>query len=1033
MRASQLPLLAAVLVATHSAASGTTVYVDATSGSGGNTVLSNGGTFTPPLNGTTGADQNWEQRTVFAASGNIYESAGKASENAPELRTTITGLTPGATYQIHAHLWDGSGSGAAWNLRAGLAANPGANTLFANPAESAGIGATAAVLASSLTYTTAPSLFTEGDRTMFAASLGNAVADSGGGIQVYIDDLPSTVGSNRRAFYDGVSYLLVSPPPVTGPITYTDATLSNTVRRDGQPLVPAAQGNTVIDQNWETRTLGNNANVFESNADGPEDAPLLATTLSALTPNSDYVLYAYFWHDGRDWRLKASGKVSDIASNGTPVDLSDDFLPAQPLTHFSPLGNALGTATLAPAAIGTDFTTSLLLTEGNRVLRQAPLGKFTSSATGQLTVFIDDVAGSGEGNRVWYDGIGHKPVVPLAPAADDDRDGLSNGAEATAGTDPYLPDTDGDTYSDNTELAEGSNPLNAASIPSLPGNAVVIAPDGAWTWFNDERAIVHQGALFSGYVRANGTYGLTRRDLTTGNTAHVTLSSAASQQQDDHNNPSLTPLPDGRLLALYSKHGGATAYYQRTSLVPSPATPADWGPEIVRTVPANNTYANTSRLSGESNTLYNFHRCINFNPTLTLSTDNGETWGTSRQLLGTGSGSTRPYPRYCSNNVDRIDFIYTDGHPRDVNNSVYHLYYNNGGLYKTDGTLVDTLASIPLDHDGGQRGSVIYPYSATAWGPGDGPDNWIPTGRGWTWDVHYGTGNTPVCVFQVQKDNVTGTGTGWNHDRIYYYYARWTGTAWQRRFIAHGGRPLYANEDDYGGGMCLDPEDPRIVYFSSNAANPFALGDIDNVPLRPSDRYEIWRGFTADGGLTFTWTPITQNSAADNLRPIVPPAHGRDELLLWFNGTYTTYTNYSTRVLGRIGDPLQSFASWSQGLGLSGTSPSDADQDGIDDLLEFAFSGDPLSAASRPLPSWNGQTLSVTWPADRGGIEWHLETSTDLGQWETTVILRPRDLPQEIDAGYQVETVEGTPQSARITPPATAGTRFFRTRIVPTD
>ena len=1033
MRASQLPLLAAVLVATHSAASGTTVYVDATSGSGGNTTLANGGTFTPPLNGTTGADQNWEQRTVFAASGNIYESAGEASENAPELRTTITGLTPGATYQIHAHFWDGSGTGAAWNLRAGFSANPGANTLFANPAESAGIGATAAVLASSLTYTTAPSLFTEGDRTMFAASLGNAVADSGGGIQVYIDDLPSTVGSNRRAFYDGVSYLLVSPPPVTGPITYTDATLSNTVRRDGQPLVPAAQGNTVIDQNWETRTLGNNANVFESNADGPEDAPLLATTLSALTPNSDYVLYAYFWHDGRDWRLKASGKVSDIASNGTPVDLSDDFLPAQPLTHFSPLGNALGTATLAPAAIGTDFTTSLLLTEGNRVLRQAPLGKFTSSATGQLTVFIDDVAGSGEGNRVWYDGIGHKPVVPLAPAADDDRDGLSNGAEATAGTDPYLPDTDGDTYSDNTELAEGSNPLNAASIPSLPGNAVVIAPDGAWTWFNDERAIVHQGALFSGYVRANGTYGLTRRDLTTGNTAHVTLSSAASQQQDDHNNPSLTPLPDGRLLALYSKHGGATAYYQRTSLVPSPATPADWGPEIVRTVPANNTYANTYRLSGESNTLYNFHRCINFNPTLTLSTDNGETWGTSRQLLGTGSGSTRPYPRYCSNNVDRIDFIYTDGHPRDVNNSVYHLYYNNGGLYKTDGTLVDTLASIPLDHDGGQRGSVIYPYSATAWGPGDGPDNWIPTGRGWTWDVHYGTGNTPVCVFQVQKDNVTGTGTGWNHDRIYYYYARWTGTAWQRRFIAHGGRPLYANEDDYGGGMCLDPEDPRIVYFSSNAANPFALGDIDNVPLRPSDRYEIWRGFTADGGLTFTWTPITQNSAADNLRPIVPPAHGRDELLLWFNGTYTTYTNYSTRVLGRIGDPLQSFASWSQGLGLSGTSPSDADQDGIDDLLEFAFSGDPLSAASRPLPSWNGQTLSVPWPADRGGIEWHLETSTDLGQWETTVILRPRDLPQEIDAGYQVETVEGTPQSARITPPATAGTRFFRTRIVPTD
>jgi hypothetical protein len=1031
MHPSRLPVLAAALVATHSAASGNTVYVDATSGSGGNTTLANGSTFSPPLNGTTGNDDNWEQRTPFAAGGNVYDSAGEVAENAPELRTTVTGLTPGATYQIHVHFWDGSGAGAVWNLRAGFTANPGANTLFANPPESAGIGATAAVLASSLTYTTAPSLFTEADRTMFAAPLGSAVADSEGRIRVFIDDLPSTMGANRRAWFDGVSYRLVSPPPVTGPISYTDATLANTVRRDGQPFVPAAQGNTVIDNNWETRTLGNSGTVFESNADGAEDAPLLATTLSGLTPSSDYVLYAYFWHDGRDWRLKASAKADDIADNGTPADLSDDFLPAHPLTHFSPTGNALGTATLGPAALGTDFTASPLLTEGNRVLRQAPLGKFTADASGTLTVFIDDVAGSGEGNRVWYDGIGHKPVVPLSPAADDDRDGLSNGAEATAGTAPYLPDTDGDTYSDNTEITEGSDPLNAASVPALPGNAVEVAPDGVWTWFNDERAIVHQGALFSGYVRSNGTYGLTRRDLATGSTAHVTLSTAASQQQDDHNNPSLTPLPDGRLLALYSKHAGPAVYYQRTSLVPSPATAADWGPEITRTVPASNTYANTYRLSGESNTLYNFHRCINFNPTLTLSTDNGETWGTSRQLLGTGSGSTRPYPRYCSNNIDRIDFIYTDGHPRDVNNSVYHLYYNNGGLYKTDGTLVDTLASIPLDHDGGQRGNVIYPYSASAWGPGDGPDHWIPTGRGWTWDVHYGTGDAPVCVFQVQRDNVTGT--GWNHDRIYYYYARWTGTTWQRRFIAHGGRPLYAAEDDYGGGMCLDPDDPRIVYFSSNAANPFALGDINNVPLRASDRYEIWRGFTADGGLTFSWTPVTQNSTADNLRPIVPPAHGRDELLLWFNGTYSTYVNYSTRVLGRIGDPLLSFPTWAQGLGLHGTSPSDGDQDGLDDLLEFAFSGDPLSAASRPLPTWNEQSLSVPWPADRGGIEWHVETSTDLGEWDTAVILRPRDLPQEIDAGYQVETVEGTPRSARITPPAAAGTRFFRTCIVRTD
>ena len=45
---------------------------------------------------------------------------------------------------------------------------------------------------------------------------------------------------------------------------------------------------------------------------------------------------------------------------------------------------------------------------------------------------------------------------------------------------------------------------------------------------------------------------------------------------------------------------------------------------------AGNTYANTFRLSGsgpgETNTIYNFSRCINYNPCLTRSTDNGASW-----------------------------------------------------------------------------------------------------------------------------------------------------------------------------------------------------------------------------------------------------------------------------------------------------------------------------------------------------------------------------------------------------------------------
>jgi len=565
------------------------------------------------------------------------------------------------------------------------------------------------------------------------------------------------------------------------------------------------------------------------------------------------------------------------------------------------------------------------------------------------------------------------------------------------------------------------------TAPPLPGDAIELAPNGAWTWFNDERAILHQGSLYTGYVKGDGQTGISRRDLAAGTNSHMVISTATSVQLDDHNNPSITVLPDGKLMALYSKHIAGARFFQRTSLVQQPSTNADWGPEVIIPMPANNTYANTYRLSGESNAIYNFSRCINFNPTLTISTNNGATWGSPRQLVGTGSGNTRPYPRYCSNGTDRIDLIYTDGHPRDVENSVYHMFYRAGGLYKTDGTLIDSLGNIPLDHDAGKRGNTIYQFSNAAWGPGNGPNDWIPTGRGWTWDVHYGQGGAPTCVFQVQRDDVTGT--GWNNDRIYYYYARWTGTEWQRRFIAQGGRPIYSGEDDYGGGMCLDPEDPRIVYISTNAASPFALGSVNAVPLNTGERFEIYKGFTADGGLTFTWTPITENSSTDNLRPIVPTNHGREECLLWFNGVYTTYTNFSTKVLGRIGEPVLTYTAWAAAAG-AGPASADDDHDGQSNFLEYALQGDPQNGANPKNGVWAGGALEFPLDRNRADAEWIVEHSTDLTNWDTAAVLRSVRLTDSIAAGYtaEVPALSGTARIS-LTNPGDAGKRFFRLTV----
>jgi autotransporter-associated beta strand protein len=158
----------------------------------------------------------------------------------------------------------------------------------------------------------------------------------------------------------------------------------------------------------------------------------------------------------------------------------------------------------------------------------------------------------------------------------------------------------------------------------------------------------------------------------------------------------------------------------------------------------------------------------------------------------------------------------------------------------------------------------------------------------------YQTNGAPICVFQVKVDNVTGT--NWYDARIYYYYATWTGTNWQKQFIAQAGRPLYDGQPDYGGGICLDVQNPNTIYLSSDAANPFDLSSTTNVALGAN--YEIWKGVTTNGGLTFAWQPITAGSTVDNLRPYVPRVFGGEPCVLWFRGSYTSYTSFNCSIVG---------------------------------------------------------------------------------------------------------------------------------------
>ena len=111
---------------------------------------------------------------------------------------------------------------------------------------------------------------------------------------------------------------------------------------------------------------------------------------------------------------------------------------------------------------------------------------------------------------------------------------------------------------------------------------------------------------------------------------------------------------------------------------------------------------------------------------------------------------------------------------------------------------------------------------------------------------------------------------------------------------------MYAGEDDYTGNIAIDPQDPGTVYISTNA---------DPVTGKPlisgadgTRHWEIFRGASRPGVAKWTWTPVTRNSRADNIRPVVPIRAQGGRTVLWLRGKMLSYTNFDFEVVGLIDD-----------------------------------------------------------------------------------------------------------------------------------
>jgi putative BNR repeat neuraminidase len=338
---------------------------------------------------------------------------------------------------------------------------------------------------------------------------------------------------------------------------------------------------------------------------------------------------------------------------------------------------------------------------------------------------------------------------------------------------------------------------------------------------------------------------------------------------------------DGRLVAVWAGHGYDNRILWRVSRLAGDATA--WSEErtFVPSPTSSVTYSNLHRLAGERGRIYDFFRGLDnrFKPSVAWSDDEGESWKAGGVVIDVPAAFRhRPYVKYASDGRDTVHLAYTEGHPRNFDNSLYHAFYRKGTLHRSDGKAVRPLAEGLRD-----------PVEGTRIFQGD------PRNVAWVTDLELDAQGRPFVAYSVQKDSA-GLPPGQGGADHRYRLALWTGTRWDDREIAFAGSRLYANEDDYTGGVALVPGDPTRVFIASDA-DPSTGAPL--VSAADGQRHwEIFRGATPDGGRTWRWQPVTRDSTADNLRPIVPRSDGRDELVLWLRGRYRSYTDYDLEVVG---------------------------------------------------------------------------------------------------------------------------------------
>jgi len=400
-----------------------------------------------------------------------------------------------------------------------------------------------------------------------------------------------------------------------------------------------------------------------------------------------------------------------------------------------------------------------------------------------------------------------------------------------------------------------------------------IAPAGIWLWFNSEHIIFNKDKMFIGCVDKEGYTAVYVVKMDTVPLISKKYRLSSWNRIDDHIYPSLSITNDNKILAVYSKTPFENQFYYRLCDIPKNSTSIEsiiWSEEKIKKLANGVSYNNIFYTDPGKKRLSAFFSNYFQGPSIVFSDDDGKSWGQDITYMQIGESKTAPYSVFCSNGRGRVDMLYSDGHPReDETNSIYHIYFQNERIYKSDGTEIITLKEAAQYPIKSEDGTLIY----------DGRTS----GRAWTWDIEY-TQDGLAAAYISSADSSLG-------NDLRYRFALWDSTEkkWSESQIAFAGTKLFEPENHMAGGITIDPQSSNTVYISADI-NP------ENGKFLPNNHYQIFKGTKATN--VWKWQQLTFNTDCDNLRPVVPLNHNYKNCVIWVRGEYNSCSDFQTGIVG---------------------------------------------------------------------------------------------------------------------------------------